>query len=161
MDHWQQEIFAYFTVLGTSATNATTEALNGIAKLANRCSISLAFLCMRSDTIYTGAVFFWTVALRSWNAPTVQARAPLNRVVGSCGSNLMTNAKRALSLPSHDGSSAKRSGKWLAGNALFPLERDPYNDIAPALASVPAICIPSWQTRQSQPSLYWDGGFAA
>jgi len=24
-------------------------------------------------------------------------------------------------LPSHDGSSAKRSGKWLGGNALFPL----------------------------------------
>jgi hypothetical protein len=61
------------------------------------------------------------VALRSWNVPTVQARAPSNRVVGSCGSNLMTNAKRTLSLPSHDGSSAKRSGKWLAGNALFPL----------------------------------------
>src|SRR5262249_52856383 len=37
---------------------------------------------------------FWTVALHSWNAPTVQARAPSNRVVESCGSSLMTSAKR-------------------------------------------------------------------
>ncbi len=66
---------------------------------------------------------FWRVALRSWNAPTVPARAPSNRVAGCCGSSLTTNAKRILPILSHDGSSAKRTGMWLAGNALFPRER--------------------------------------
>src|SRR5258708_38012468 len=39
---------------------------------------------------------FWTVMLRSWNAPTVPRRAPSNHMVGTCGSSLMTNAKPVL-----------------------------------------------------------------
>jgi transposase len=36
LGNWHDEIFAYFVVPGTAVTNATTEALNGLAKLAQR-----------------------------------------------------------------------------------------------------------------------------
>ena len=36
LGNWHDEIFAYFSVPGASITNATTEALNGLAKLAQR-----------------------------------------------------------------------------------------------------------------------------
>ena len=38
----------------------------------------------------------------------------------------------------------------MAGNALFPLERDPSTDISPALSVAPAVCIHTLQTRQGQ-----------
>src|SRR5262249_45739609 len=53
---------------------------------------------------------FWTVALHSWNAPTVQARAPSNRVVASCGSSLMTSAKHVPQRLPDGGHGWMRSG---------------------------------------------------
>lgn len=65
MDHWQQEIFAYFTVLGTSATNATTEALNGIAKLANRLGRGCSFEAVRVKLLYAKRSLETTHSFRS------------------------------------------------------------------------------------------------
>src|ERR1700692_4242392 len=41
------------------------------------------------------------------------AHAPSNRMVGSCSSNITTNAKPALLIPNHAGPRWKRTGMWL------------------------------------------------
>jgi PPOX class probable F420-dependent enzyme len=61
---------------------------------------------------------FWKVVLGSWNVPAVHARAPSNRVVGSCGSSLTTNAKRILPILDNDGPRGKWTGTWLADSAI-------------------------------------------
>lgn len=51
MGNWQHEIFAYFEVPG-AATNATTEALNGLAKLAQRMGRGYSFEAIRAKLLY-------------------------------------------------------------------------------------------------------------
>jgi hypothetical protein len=50
--NWHDEIFAYFTVPGASITNATTEALNGLAKLAQRSGRGYSFDAIRAKLLY-------------------------------------------------------------------------------------------------------------
>jgi hypothetical protein len=52
MANWHNEIFAYFAVPGASVTNATTEALNGLAKLAQRGGRGYSFEAIRAKLLY-------------------------------------------------------------------------------------------------------------
>ncbi len=52
MGNWHDEIFAYFTVPGASITNATTEALNGLAKLAQRSGRGYSYDAIRAKLLY-------------------------------------------------------------------------------------------------------------
>lgn len=52
MRNWHEEVFAYFEVEGMDATNATTEALNGLAKLANRNGRGYSFEAIRAKMLY-------------------------------------------------------------------------------------------------------------
>jgi len=51
MGNWHDEIFAYFTVPGASITNATTEALNGLAKLAQRSGRGYSYEAIRAKLL--------------------------------------------------------------------------------------------------------------
>lgn len=50
--NWHEEIFAYFAVPGARITNATTEALNGVAKLAQRSGRGYSFEAIRAKLLY-------------------------------------------------------------------------------------------------------------
>ncbi len=52
MGNWHAENFSYFAVLGTSVTNAITEALNGVAKVTNRLGRSYSFTGVRAKMLY-------------------------------------------------------------------------------------------------------------
>lgn len=50
--NWHEEIFAYFAVPGANVTNATTEALNGLAKLVQRSGRGYSFEAIRAKLLY-------------------------------------------------------------------------------------------------------------
>jgi hypothetical protein len=53
VENWKPEILNYF---GTGATNAYTEAANGLAKIANRNGRGYSFEAIRAKIIYGGNV---------------------------------------------------------------------------------------------------------
>jgi hypothetical protein len=52
MGNLEDEIFAYFSVPGAAVTNATTKALNGLAKLAQRMGRGYSFEAIRAKLLY-------------------------------------------------------------------------------------------------------------
>jgi transposase len=52
LTNWRQEIFAYFALAEPAATNACTEAINGLIKLANRNGRGYSFEAIRAKMLY-------------------------------------------------------------------------------------------------------------
>jgi hypothetical protein len=53
IENWHEEIFSYFNLLPNSVTNAYTEALNGLIKLANKNGRGYKFEVLRAKIIYS------------------------------------------------------------------------------------------------------------
>jgi len=53
VDNWHEEIFSYFDFLSNSITNAYTESLNGLIKLANKNGRGYKFDVLRAKILFT------------------------------------------------------------------------------------------------------------
>lgn len=76
VDNWHEEVFAYFD---HGCTNAMTEALNGIVKIANRTGRGYSFKALRAKMLYAERV-----ERPRYGQPVVHMRKPTKKLVVHC-----------------------------------------------------------------------------